>query len=192
MSITVRPPMERDMDGIFACLRDYKLHLLGAGPVADPDFPEDVILSVRNEISHIDLASRSFVAVLDDEVLGFCCWAWSDEAAHHAKTVLISVRESARGLGVGSLLQQARMEEMWTEGVEAIHTWSDDPRSIAWYERHFGYRVVAREPIRHSLHRFHWGERSWWALHRGFPERDELAHMVLTREAAGRMLEEHA
>ena len=192
MSITVRPPEERDLDGIFACLLDYKLHLLGAGPVADPDFPDDALLTVRNEISHIDLARRSFVAVRDDDVMGFCCWAWSDELACHAKTVLMSVRESARGLGVGSLLQQARMEEMWSAGAEAIHTWSDDPRSIAWYERHFGYRVTGREPIRHSLHRFHWGERSWWALHRGFPERDELAHLVLTREEAGRFEEEHA
>jgi GNAT superfamily N-acetyltransferase len=188
--MVVRAPEERDVDGIFACLRDYKLHLLGAQPVADPDFPDDAVLSVRNEISHIDLACRSFVAVRDDVVMGFCCWAWSDEEARRAKTVLISVLESARGLGVGSLLQQARMEEMWSAGAREIHTWSDDPRSIAWYEQHFGYRVVGHEPIRHSLHRFHWGERRWWALHRGFPERDELAHLVLTRAAAGRLPEQ--
>jgi ribosomal protein S18 acetylase RimI-like enzyme len=189
MSMVVRPPEERDVDGIFTCLRDYKLHLLGTQPVADPDFPDEAVLSVRNEISHIDLERYSFVAVRDDVVMGFCCWAWSDEEARRAKTVLISVLESARGLGVGSLLQQARMEEMWSAGADEIHTWSDDPRSIAWYERHFGYRVAGREPIRHSLHRFHWGERSWWALHRGFPERDELSHLVLTRAAAGRLPE---
>ena len=184
MTITVRPPTHRDIDGVFACLRDYSLHLLGAGPTADPDFPKDSILAVRNQISDIDLARRSFVATRDDRVLGFCCWAWSDEGARHAKTVLISVLASARGLGIGSLLQQARMEEMWAASAEEIHTWSDDPRAIAWYEQHFGYRVAGREPIRHALHRFHFGERSWWALHRGFPERDELAHLVLQRGAA--------
>ena len=160
--------------------------------MAYPDFPTAAMLAVRNEISHIDLARRSFVATRGDEVLAFCCWAWSDEAARHAKTVLISVRESARGLGVGSLLQHARMEEMWSAGAEEIHTWSDDPRSIAWYERHFGYQLAGREPIRHSLHRFYWGERSWWALHRGFRERDDLAHLVLTRESAGHIDEEVA
>ena len=191
MSIVVRPSEERDVQGIFACLRDYRLHLLGEQSVADPDFAEGAILSVRNEISHVDLARRSFVAARDEVVLGFCCWAWSDEAARHAKTVLISVLGSARGLGVGSLLQQARMEEMWNAGAGEIHTWSDDPRSIAWYEGHFGYRVIGREPIRHSLHRFHWGDESWWALHRGFPERDELAHLVLTRSAAQRIQEKY-
>lgn len=180
------------MAGIFACLRDYQLHLLGARVVADPDFPEDAILSVRNEISHVDLARHSFVALRDERVMGFCCWSWSDEAARHAKTVLISVLEEARGSGVGSLLQRARMEEMWGAGASEIHTWSDDPRSIAWYEQHFGYRVVGREPIRHSLHRFHWGERSWWALHRGFPNRDELAHLVLTRAAARQVVTQHS
>ena len=101
MNIVVRPPADHDIDGVFACLRDYKLHLLGNGLVADPDFPADAVLTVRNQISDIDLALRSFVATRDDVVMGFCCWAWSDETARHAKTVLISVRSSARGLGVG-------------------------------------------------------------------------------------------
>ncbi|HEY9516319.1 MAG TPA: GNAT family N-acetyltransferase [Gemmatimonadaceae bacterium] len=191
MSITIRPPEEQDIEGIFACLRDYRLHPLGDGSTADPDFPADALLSVRNQIAEIDLEARCFVGVRDGRILGFCCWGWSDRAERHAKTVLISVSESARGLGVGSLLQHARTDDMWAAGAEEIHTWSDDPRSIAWYERHFGYRLAGWEPIRHSLHRFRWRERTWWALHRGFPERDRLAHLVLARSAVANQNKEN-
>lgn len=180
--IEIRIPLEQDLDGLFECLRGYHLHLLGDGPLADPDYPETGLLTVRNRIGEIPLETRSLVAVDSGEVLGFCCWDWYNRDELAAKTVIITVARSARERGVGSLLQNARMQRMWDEGALSIHTWSADPASIAWYERHFGYRRVGREPIRHSLHRFRWRDRTWWALHRGTLGEDTLEHLVVNKE----------
>ncbi|HEU4800536.1 MAG TPA: GNAT family N-acetyltransferase [Gemmatimonadales bacterium] len=180
--IEIRSPLGQDLDGLFACLRGYHLHLLGDDPLADSDYPADALLMVRNRIAEIRLDTNSLVAVDGGEVLGFCCWAWYNRAEHAAKTVIITVSRAARERGVGSLLQQARMQRMWDEGAQSIHTWSADPASIAWYERHFGYRRLGREPIRHALHRFRWHDRVWWGLHRGTYGQDTLQHLVVERE----------
>lgn len=180
--LVIRPPALSEMPAVFAVLAEYRVHLFGAGALADPDFPADALLSLRNGIVDVDLAARALVAVHQGSVAGFCCWSWLDAPAREAKTVLISVRQSRRGSGIGAALQRARMEAMWAAGARSIHTWSDDPSAIAWYQRHFGYVVLAEEPIRHALHRFHLGERSWWAVHRGFPERASLTHLVTSQE----------
>ena len=182
--IDIRSPLERDLDGLFACLHGYHLHLLGDAPFADSDYPEDALLTVRNRIAEIRLDTHSLVAVDGGEVLGFCCWDWYRREERAAKTVIITVARAARERGVGSLLQQARMQRMWDEGAQSIHTWSADPTSIAWYERHFGYRRLGHVPIRHALHRFRWHDRVWWGLHRGTFGQDTLEHLVVEREVA--------
>lgn len=179
--IDTRVPLEQDLEGLFQCLGGYHLHLLGDSPLADPEYPEDTLLMVRNRIAEIRLETNSLVAVDDKEVLGFCCWDWYDREQLAAKTVIITVTRAARGRGVGSLLQEARMQRMWDEGARSIHTWSADPASVAWYERHFGYRRIGREPIRHSIHRFRWQDRVWWGLHRGTIGQDTLEHLVVER-----------
>jgi GNAT superfamily N-acetyltransferase len=174
----VQRPEEADIEGIFACLAHYRLHLLGDGPLADPDAPADAILGVRNALSTVDLQRRCWVAVEDGAVHGFACWGWLDEEARIAKTVLITVVPGAHERGFGSALQRARMDEARSEGAREIHTWTDDPAAAAWYESDFGYRAIGREPLRHSLHRFTWGARSWWAIHRGLVGSKELTHLV--------------
>lgn len=180
--IDIRIPLERDLDGLFACLRGYHLHLLGDALLVDSDYPEDALLTVRNRIGEIRLDSNSFVAVDGDEVLGFCCWDWHDRDQRAAKTVIITVQRTARERGVGRLLQEARMQRMWDDGARSIHTWSADPASIAWYERHFGYHRIGETPIRHALHRFRWHDRVWWGFHRGTVGQDILQHLVVERE----------
>lgn len=181
----IRTPLAEDLDGLFACLAGYHLHLLSDGPLADADYPDDALLTVRNRIAEIRLDVRSLVAVDDDgTVPGFCCWGWHDEGARAAKTVILTVTRAARERGIGAALQRARMERMWDEGAETIHTWSADPASIAWYVRHFGYRPIGREPIRHALHRFRWQDRVWWGLHRGTFGHDTLEHLVVDRATA--------
>jgi N-acetylglutamate synthase-like GNAT family acetyltransferase len=177
MSAIIRRVEARDVDAVFECLRTYGFHLLG-GPSADPDFPAGAVLSVRNAISHFDLRERCWLAEREGTVLGFCNWAWIDEAQGTAKTLLIVVLPAARSLGVGSLLQQRRMEEMRELGAREVHTWSDDPKAIQWYKDRFEYVERGREPLLHCLHRFRWGERTEWGIHRGFRDRDELAHLV--------------
>jgi GNAT superfamily N-acetyltransferase len=169
-----------DVRGIFECLAVYNVHLLDEGPRADRNFSEETIISVRNSISHINFFDKCWVAVEDDQVVGFCCWAWRDETAGVAKTVLISALPHARRLGVGKSLQKRRQDEMRERGAREVHTWSDDPAAINWYQKIFGYKVVGYEPILHCLHRFHFdGANSIWAIHRGFVEREQLAHLCL-------------
>jgi N-acetylglutamate synthase-like GNAT family acetyltransferase len=183
MELEIRAPGEADLDSLFDCLRTYGFHLLGgAGPVVDPEFDDDAVLAVRNRVAQVDLADKCFVAVNVGEVAGFCCWAWLDEARGIAKTVLICVRPERRERGVGARLQQRRMDDMRARGARELHTWTVDPRSVAWYGRHFGYRVLGAEPVRHSLHRWTLGERVFWGIHRGFRGHDELTHMVTELE----------
>ncbi|HLS46972.1 MAG TPA: GNAT family N-acetyltransferase [Gemmatimonadales bacterium] len=177
MSVTVRPIADDDVDGAIECLRSYGFHLLG-GRLADPDFPEDAILTVRNRIVHADFSERCWIAEREGRILGFCDWAWIDRDAGIAKTNLITVLPEARSLGVGSLLQRRRMAEMREQGARELHTWSDSPEAIRWYITRFGYREVGRVPLRHSLHRFTWQDRELWGIHRGFRDREELAHLV--------------
>jgi ribosomal protein S18 acetylase RimI-like enzyme len=179
--VAIRPPRATDMPAVFAVLAEYRVQLLGAASLADADFPADALLAVRNTIVDVDLDARALVAVEQHHVVGFCCWDWLDRDAGAAKTVLITVQRSQRGSGIGAALQQARMDAMWAAGARSIHTWSDDPAAIAWYRRHFGYEAVGEEAIRHALHRFHLGDSTWWALHRGFPEHASLTHLVTTR-----------
>ncbi len=182
--LKIRPPGLADMPAVFAVLAEYRVHVLGADGRADPDFPADALLSLRNGIVDVDLAERALIAEHQGSVAGFCCWDWLDEEVREAKTVLISVLGSQRGAGIGAALQRARMEAMWAAGAQRIHTWSDDPSAIAWYQRHFGYLALDEEPIRHALHRFHLGDHTWWAVHRGFPDRTTLTHLVASQHAS--------
>ena len=52
------------------------------------------------------------------------------------------VDQRYRGWGVGKMLQQRRMEEMLCRGVQKLTTNADLPETIAWYQKHFGYRKV--------------------------------------------------
>lgn len=177
MSIEIRRPREADLDGLFHCLKSYHFHLLGTAGLSDPDFAEDAILSVRNAICHVDLAEKSWIAEQEQQVLGFCCWGWNDTAQKSAKTILMCVLPEAHSLGIGSLLQQRRLDEMYEEGAKEVHTWSDRPKSIQWYQQRFGFELIGYEPIYHCLHRFTLGERSILGIHRGFVEQNQLAHL---------------
>jgi GNAT superfamily N-acetyltransferase len=177
MNIKIVRPMQSDLESLFRCLQTYRFHLLGEARVTDPDFPENAVLSVRNAICFVNLAEKCLVARQEKQVLGFCCWDWLDSDKQNAKTILISVLPEARSLGIGSLLQQRRMDEMRKAGAKEVHTWSDDPKSIQWYQQHFRYEVINYEPIYHCLHCFTLGKRSVWGIHRGFVERDQLAHL---------------
>lgn len=175
----LRAPTEQDIPGIFRCLASYRLHPLGGSDTVDPDFAPDVILSVRNSICDVNLEEKCWVAEGEGRLLGFCCWDWQDEREGIAKTVLITVVPEARSTGVGYLLQLRRLDEMREEGAREVHTWSDDPKSIRWYQERFGYENLGYEPIFHCLHRFRFGDRDFWGIHRGFVDRDQLAHLRL-------------
>lgn len=179
VNMDIKRPDESHVSAILRCLGAYRFHVFGDSDSADPDFPQDAILSVRNGICHVNLHERCWVAEHDGSVVGFCCWAWRDQKQRSAKTVLISVLPEARSLGVGPLLQRQRLDEMRKQGAREVHTWSDDPKAIRWYQMQFGYQLVDYEPIHHCIHYFSFGERGCWGIHRGFVENDQLAHLVL-------------
>lgn len=58
------------------------------------------------------------------------------------KTTLLAVEPSIRSTGIGRALQELRMELMQDAGANRVITNADRPETIAWYERHFGYRRV--------------------------------------------------
>jgi ribosomal-protein-alanine N-acetyltransferase len=62
------------------------------------------------------------------------------------KTTLLAVHPEARGQGIGRALQELRMELMRDAGAARVITNADRPDTIAWYERHFGYRRIGELP----------------------------------------------
>jgi ribosomal protein S18 acetylase RimI-like enzyme len=67
------------------------------------------------------------------------------------KTTLLAVAPDQRDRGVGRALQELRMRLMREAGAKRVVTNADRPSTIAWYERHFGYRRVGEVP---KLHEF--------------------------------------
>jgi ribosomal protein S18 acetylase RimI-like enzyme len=64
--------------------------------------------------------------------------------ARRCKTTLLAVLPEWSGRGVGSALQDARLDEMATLWAKVVTTNADRPETIEWYRRRFGYRVVGR------------------------------------------------
>jgi len=106
----------------------------------------------------IDVA-KSFVAALDDKVVGIC--SWIDLGDHRAETASMAVAPEVRGTGIGTLLQQARLEEMRTCHVRQVRTETDRPETIRWLVEKFGFRIVGKNPKKHS---FSLNEVSDWTV----------------------------
>lgn len=77
-------------------------------------------------------------------VAGFDIWRCDDRVV--GKTTLLAVHPDARGKGIGMRLQALRMQLMREAGAERVVTNADRPETVAWYERHFGYRRVGEVP----------------------------------------------
>jgi ribosomal-protein-alanine N-acetyltransferase len=75
------------------------------------------------------------------------------------KTTLLAVHPQARGHGIGQALQEHRMELMRDAGAVRVITNADRPDTIAWYERHFGYRKIGEVE---KLHEFGLPEVDRW------------------------------
>jgi len=67
------------------------------------------------------------------------------------KTTLLAVDPEQRENGIGRALQELRMEKMREAGATRVITNADRPETIAWYQRHFGYRRVGEVA---KLHEF--------------------------------------
>lgn len=92
------------------------------------------------------------VAEIAGRVVGVCGYDMAGANGDlHGKTTLMAVHPEARGTGVGMALQRLRMGLMRDAGATRVITNADRPETIAWYERHFGYRRVGEVA---KLHEF--------------------------------------
>ncbi|MGH2925773.1 MAG: GNAT family N-acetyltransferase [Solirubrobacterales bacterium] len=100
------------------------------------------------------------VAVIDDEIVGVAGFRLLETPdGPVGKTTLLAVDPEARGHGIGMALQEFRMELMREAGATRVITNADRPETIAWYERHFGYRRIGELP---KLHEFGLPEVDRW------------------------------
>ena len=120
--VELRPADPGDADAILEVMRTANMH-----HVDSPEMPAFEI-------------DRFFVASIDDRIVGAA--GWQSLAGERAKTTLLAVIPEAEGRGIGAMLQHARMDAMRAAGKRVVTTNADRPETIAWYRRHFGYRVV--------------------------------------------------
>lgn len=116
----VRRPVAADEPRILQILEHANYHRIGGTEMAE--FP----------------LADCFVAEVAGRIAGVAGYRVLD--AQNAKTTLMVVDPAFRGLGVGLVLQKARMDFLRGLGVRLLFTNCDDEAVIAWYERHFGYR----------------------------------------------------
>jgi ribosomal protein S18 acetylase RimI-like enzyme len=103
------------------------------------------------EMGDLDVG-RWFVAEDEHGIVGVAGFRLLDQDGEVVgKTTLLAVDPRAREHGIGRALQTLRMRLMREAGASRVVTNADRPETIAWYERHFGYRKVGE--VR-KLHEF--------------------------------------
>jgi ribosomal-protein-alanine N-acetyltransferase len=101
-----------------------------------------------------------FVAEAELGIVGVAGFELIDERDELiGKTTLLAVDPRAREHGIGRALQAMRMRLMHEAGATRVITNADRPETIAWYERHFGYRKVGEVA---KLHEFGHREIDRW------------------------------
>ena len=119
MSLIIDKALPEDHARIFELLEQANMHHIPS--------PE------MEEVSWVNY----FAARLDGEVVGFC--GYKILSATEAKTELMAVDRKCRGMGVGFKLQERRMEDMLSRGIQTLITNADLLSAIAFYKNYFGY-----------------------------------------------------
>lgn len=101
------------------------------------------------ERSGIEIAHTFVAANEDGRLVGVGSYLLLDEDT--AETASLAVAPQVQGMGVGAMLQEARLQEMLARGIRRVRTETDRPETIAWYQRKFGYRVVGSNPKKHAF-----------------------------------------
>ena len=93
-----------------------------------------------------------YVAERDGTVIGVAGYRLLDRDGEVVgKTTLLAVDPREREHGLGRALQELRMGLMREAGARRVITNADRPETIAWYERHFGYRRIGRVRKAHEF-----------------------------------------
>jgi N-acetylglutamate synthase-like GNAT family acetyltransferase len=160
----IRKAKESDINGILNVLKSYNFKVITAKDQLplDDDFGE--IISVYNKVSEINL-KRSFVALDGKKVIGFANWKPLEKAS--AKTTLICVLPTYRGLDIGKALQLARMKAVYKQGYKKLITSSEGLEACKWYIKNFDYKIIRIEPNKHIIHFLKLKNRIIWGIHYG-------------------------
>jgi len=108
------------------------------------------------EMPNFDV-TQCYVAEIDGSIVGAAGFTRLEDG--RGKTTLLSVDPDYRRFGIGRTLQELRMRELARHGCLSIVTNADLPNTIAWYEKHFGYREIGRVA---KLHEFGDPEVAEW------------------------------
>ena len=121
--VTYEPARSGDREAILAVMRSANMHR-----VPSP------------EMGELDL-ERFFVARVGGRAVGAAGWALLPHG--EGKTTLLAVLPAFARRGIGARLQDIRLEAMRAAGATRVTTNADRPGTIDWYQRRYGYRVVA-------------------------------------------------
>ena len=135
--IRIRLMRDDDWDRVLAILGHW-----GMAPVAASEAcpePEQSGLEV----------GKTLVATVDGRVVGTASFRLLGPRL--ASTESLAVDPDWLGSGAADRLQRARLAALRELGIERVRTTVDRPRSIAWYVKRFGYRIVGSEPKKHRF-----------------------------------------
>ena len=93
------------------------------------------------EMKELDM-DRFYTARIDEKIVGAAGYEILSQDI--GKTTLLSVLPEYNGRGIGSLLQHARCVAMYELGIKRVITNADLPKTIAWYQKRYGYRIVGK------------------------------------------------
>ncbi len=133
ITVAYRAARESDMPGILDVLRTVNMHHIPSAEM--PDFDLELCL----------------VAEIDGKIVGLS--GYKILSADVGKTTLLAVNPEHRSLGLGHKLQTWRMNELLKRDIRYLITNADRPETIAWYEKHFGYRKIGRLEKEHEFGR---------------------------------------
>ena len=85
---------------------------------------------------------RFFIARVDGKVVGAAGYEILSQEL--GKTTLLGVLPKFNRMGIGTQLQHTRCAAMYRLGVKRVITNADLPKTIAWYQKRFGYKVVGK------------------------------------------------
>lgn len=121
---TIERARPADREAILAVMRPANMHHVPSAEMEELD------------------TDRFFLARVDGQIVGAA--GYQILSPGYGKTTLLAVLRSFGRRGIGTALQEARLEEMWGLGVKSVTTNADRPATIAWYKNRFGYREVGK------------------------------------------------
>jgi len=135
--IKIRKMLPQDYDAVINILAAW--NMAPVTPSKEIPNPERSAINIKN----------TFVALDGDKIVGVA--SYIDLSGDLAETASLAVNPRCKGSGIGFKLQEARLQEMVQKGFKCVRSETDRPETINWYVKKFGYRIVGKNPKKHSF-----------------------------------------